>query len=253
VLLANPRLVVHSFDPLAWKYSPRVVKLLQLQFGRRLVVHGGNSLDSVPLWAANHSSVCDLLFIDGDHSYQGALTDMRNMHAVATRKALVVADDINAEPGQALNTLALEGAIDIVETYGPFDAPHVYNPCMRTIKRGTSCLPWSFGIFQYRGGYSGKSRQASSSSGSSRQASHHGDGHGRGSTQQREQSRAKSAHVARGAHHLDAAAVAAMSPAQIAHHLAHYADEMSRDDVAVLVERLGFPVDNGKGKRKSQS
>ena len=40
--------------------------------------------------------------------------------------------------------------VDILESYGPFEAPSPHNPCMRTAKRGAFCISWGFAVFAYR-------------------------------------------------------------------------------------------------------
>jgi hypothetical protein len=90
-----------------------------------------------------------VLFVDGDHSQNGARADLLNMRAAAAPHATGVADDINSDPGRALESLAKEGVLDITESYGPFEAPSVHNPCMRTARRGLYCLAWGFALFTY--------------------------------------------------------------------------------------------------------
>ena len=151
MLLANPRLMVHSFDLMAWGYSEQAVSLLQLQFGERFKMHRGDSRATVPAWARSNARSCDLLFIDGDHEKEGARLDMLNMRPAAAPGAYAIADDINSSPGRALEDLAAARVLDIVESYGPYEAPSPHNPCMRTAKRGPYCGTWGFAVYRYRG------------------------------------------------------------------------------------------------------
>ena len=42
------------------------------------------------------------------------------------------------------------GVLEAAETYGPFDAPSRYNPCMRSGSRGGGrCVPWGFAVLRY--------------------------------------------------------------------------------------------------------
>ena len=53
-------------------------------------------------------------------------------------------------PGTALEVLRAAGHLEIVESYGPFDAPHRFNPCMRRVKnRSPVCSTWGFAVFRY--------------------------------------------------------------------------------------------------------
>ena len=83
MLLANPKLVVHSFDLMMWAYSDRAAALLKLQFGTRFHIQKGNSLETVPQFTREHKEACDVLFVDGDHSEKGAKLDMQNMRFAA--------------------------------------------------------------------------------------------------------------------------------------------------------------------------
>lgn len=149
MLLANPHLHVHSFDLMGWGYSNETVRLLRTMFGKRLVMHPGDSTRTVPAWTQEAPHRCEVLFVDGDHSVRGAAIDMNNMRQAAAPGAMAVADDINSDPGRALESLAKDGSIEVLESYGPFEAPSPHNPCMRTAKRGPYCTSWGFAVYVY--------------------------------------------------------------------------------------------------------
>lgn len=150
MLYANPDLIVHSFDLMMWQYSNATTALVRSLFGQRFRMHRGDSRQTVPAWARLHPHKCDLTFVDGDHTIQGAMIDMINMRNATADGALAVADDINSDPGTALETLRALGLLTIAESYGPFDAPHIYNPCMRgPVHRAPICNGWGFAVFQY--------------------------------------------------------------------------------------------------------
>ena len=67
MLLANPRLLVHSFDLMAWRYSNVTSSVLKTMFGPRLTMHPGDSKVTVPEWTRRSPRECDVLFVDGDH------------------------------------------------------------------------------------------------------------------------------------------------------------------------------------------
>ena len=149
MLFANPTLTVHSFDLMSWSYSNATASLVETQFGRRFVLHRGDSRVEVPLWTSQQPNACDVLFIDGAHDPHGAYADMRNMRAAAAPNAICLADDITSGAGEALVSMRRHMLADLLESYGPFEAPSVHNPCMRTARRGPYCVPWGFAVFTY--------------------------------------------------------------------------------------------------------
>lgn len=105
-------------------------------FPGRLSVVYGDSHETVPRFAAAHPEVkCDVIFVDGDHTYRGALEDFRNMRALAnSQRHLLVADDVGlardaatdadgslgaAYCSQAWYTLVQSGEVVPVATVSP--------------------------------------------------------------------------------------------------------------------------------------
>jgi predicted O-methyltransferase YrrM len=151
MLLANPQLTVHAFDLMMWKYSNVTTSLLRTTFGQRFRLHPGDSAVTVPAWTREHPRKCDMIFVDGDHSLQGAMLDMVNMRNATREGGMAVADDINSDPGSALETLRGLDQLVIPESYGPFDAPSAFNQCMRGPSfRSPVCSRWGFALFKYR-------------------------------------------------------------------------------------------------------
>ena len=105
MLIANPEVTVHAFDLKAWLYSNVTAALLRTTFGARFHLIEGDSTLTVPAWAARHPHACDLTFVDGDHTLQGAMIDLLNANLAVRDGALAVADDINSLPGVALEAL----------------------------------------------------------------------------------------------------------------------------------------------------
>ena len=157
MLLANPLLTVHSFDIMYWNYSWPVARLLSTTFGQRFVLHPGNSRYTVPEWtsettgrsAAARTQPCDMILVDGDHSFTGAATDLKNFRPLAAPGAPVVVDDTATAPGSALKSLARDGILFVRENFGPYDPPSRFNRCLRTYNRGAMCLPWGFSVAQF--------------------------------------------------------------------------------------------------------
>ena len=76
MLLANPNLVAHSFDPGEQPYSDEVFKILSVYFGPRFILHRGSSHVHLPTAAADLAGKCDVLLVDGDHTASGAHQDI---------------------------------------------------------------------------------------------------------------------------------------------------------------------------------
>jgi hypothetical protein len=68
--------------------------------GRRLELRGGDSSLSVPAFVAMHGDgvQCDLVFIDGDHTFRGVWTDLQQLRPLANRTAhSLVLDDVHMD------------------------------------------------------------------------------------------------------------------------------------------------------------
>ncbi|EOD10454.1 hypothetical protein EMIHUDRAFT_215667 [Emiliania huxleyi CCMP1516] len=118
MLEANANLIVHSWDLMKFKYSRPVTDLLT-RFGHRVNFHAGDTRRT--LTASVFNVTCDLILVDGDHTFEGALRDMRRLKAFATPQSIVVVDDIALPPGQALDQLC----------------------------RPTNCMRWGFAVAAY--------------------------------------------------------------------------------------------------------
>lgn len=89
-LTAKPNVVLHSFDIGTKPKTPYIAVLLKKWFGDRFYFHAGNSLISVPIWTAAMGKICDVLSIDGDHSYEFVFADLLNMRDVARNPNILV-------------------------------------------------------------------------------------------------------------------------------------------------------------------
>ena len=137
MLLANPKLQVHSFELGGYPYTAPAEALVSLYFGKdRFHYHRGDSTRLVPAFATNLSRSCDVLLVDGDHRYAGALEDIRNMRALAKPGAVLLLDDLDEGPGPAIEKALAEGTIELTEQF-MFNASAVgdaLNPCIRRIR-----------------------------------------------------------------------------------------------------------------------
>lgn len=159
MLEANPQITAHAFDMMHWNYSKPIADLISLRFGSRFQLHRGNSHKTVPAISKDLGQSCDLIFIDGDHTPQGARIDMLNCRGIAAPGARVILDDIaihsETRPGPvvALRQMEVAGLLQTIERYGTFPPGHRYNPCMRAPDTGRSarsvCVPWGFAVCAY--------------------------------------------------------------------------------------------------------
>jgi predicted O-methyltransferase YrrM len=110
-LWANPTAEVVMFDLWEHEASPLGEKFLLSDEARslgivdaasRLKIVKGNSLRSVTQFSAeNPSTKCDLLSVDGGHSYEVALADIAHMHNLANpRFNTMLVDDTQCTAGQ---------------------------------------------------------------------------------------------------------------------------------------------------------
>ena len=108
-LMADPRVRVRAFDLGVHWYSPHVTGFFDAAFDAgRVEVTFGDSQQTLPAFAASFNSTeppefCDLIFVDGDHHYAAALSDLRNLRAAARpgHHVLLMDDPDHDEVGRA--------------------------------------------------------------------------------------------------------------------------------------------------------
>ena len=116
-LTSNERATVHSFDLGNHFYARPMAKYLTSKFKSRLSVTFGNSVETIPKFStSNPDFQCDVMFVDGDHSYNGVLADLRNFIPMAHRPGnLIIIDDYPTgwghEVGKAWNEMIALGKI----------------------------------------------------------------------------------------------------------------------------------------------
>lgn len=93
-LSANPTATIDIFDlfsPHLTGFKAPNLRLLQRLFPGRIAVHAGDSLKMIP--AASLSAPCDVVHVDGRHSYSNTLWDAINFMRKAHPSALYLFDD----------------------------------------------------------------------------------------------------------------------------------------------------------------
>ena len=108
--ISNTSANLIMFDLNQYVYSTTAKKYIETMFPGRFTYYPGNSLVTLPQWTSNLTTAttatspnekekCDVFSIDGDHSYEGALQDIRNA-ALATKKGgYIILDDMNPTSG----------------------------------------------------------------------------------------------------------------------------------------------------------
>jgi predicted O-methyltransferase YrrM len=94
-LAASPQTRVVSFDLMEFDYCERAKAHIDEEFPGRHQLVRGSSQKTVPLYHAQHPNRrFDLMFIDGDHTFMGAFSDLINMKEMATDHTVLVMDDL---------------------------------------------------------------------------------------------------------------------------------------------------------------
>jgi hypothetical protein len=101
-LTAKPNIVLHTFDIGSHYYVPKMGNYLKQKFGDRFFQYIGDSTKTLRAFVANNSVPggvkCDLIHVDGGHSYEVALKDSENFGRLANLAHNVVfSDNINYE------------------------------------------------------------------------------------------------------------------------------------------------------------
>lgn len=100
-----------------WQY-------LQGVFGERLRYVEGMSDKTLPRAAREMPAACDLLSIDGAHTYPQVLRDIRNARALAHRLTHLLFDDVQYEAvNRSISEAVAEGLIVIRQVFSAEDEP----------------------------------------------------------------------------------------------------------------------------------
>ncbi|KAI0224803.1 hypothetical protein LSAT2_024164 [Lamellibrachia satsuma] len=131
-LAASEKVTVYSFDIGQHNYTRPMANYLGDTFHGRLHLTIGNSLKAVPRFAETHHDVkCDVVIVDGGHTYNVAVDDLRNMGALANKDHhVLVFDDYPTlfkegkymtDLGKAWNTMRADGLV--IERYACTEHP----------------------------------------------------------------------------------------------------------------------------------
>ena len=136
---ADDTLQLVSFDLGNHEYTPSSLHFLQDNFRGRLQMVLGDSTIAVPTFNSLHPDFkCDVIFIDGGHSYEVASADIRNMADLAHDGTWLAIDDISgygSAVNDAVDTAVEEGLIDR-------ESKRVYQDYCRQISWVSRDLRW---------------------------------------------------------------------------------------------------------------
>ena len=88
------------FDLATFEYSEIVEKYIKVLYPGMFTMYVGNSRDTVPRWIddnVENGLHCDIFSVDGDHTYEGALIDIRNAAKATKKGGYIILDDMNPE------------------------------------------------------------------------------------------------------------------------------------------------------------
>ena len=92
---ASPAVTVTSFDLSCYDYSKAAKAHIDDLFPRRHTLIEGDSHSTVSAFAESDPDIkFDVIFVDGDHSVEGARADLADLRQLATPDTVVVMDDI---------------------------------------------------------------------------------------------------------------------------------------------------------------
>lgn len=104
------------FDLSEFKYSKAVEKYVNILYPGMFTLHVGSSINTVPRWTEENAKTelsCDIFSVDGDHTYDGALIDIKNAVKATKKGGYLILDDMN--PGgptrKAFDEVVSEGVL----------------------------------------------------------------------------------------------------------------------------------------------
>ena len=75
------------------EYSYHAKDYLQLKYPNQLKIVKGNSTETLP----NHTGIYDFIYVDGNHSYEIARQDLKNIVKNTNKDTVVIIDDYVVE------------------------------------------------------------------------------------------------------------------------------------------------------------
>jgi len=108
---------VISFDILLHHYCSYAKLFVDEKYPGRHTLVAGNSSKVIPSFMKMHPEFrADLIFIDGDHNLNGAYADIVNCYQMATKKTILIAD--NVVPHRGLGSGVYDALLRAIEDIG---------------------------------------------------------------------------------------------------------------------------------------
>jgi hypothetical protein len=97
-MIANPNVHVYSFDLGNNPYVQKAKSFIDDRFPGRLTLTMGDSTATVPKFFADHPNLkCDIISVDGGHSFDVATADILNFKVAAHECTTLFIDDTNCK------------------------------------------------------------------------------------------------------------------------------------------------------------
>lgn len=111
-----------SFDINRYAYTGCAVNYFYKKFQNRFMFVPGDSMQTVPEFIKNYPSFrFDLIFIDGCHAYDWAVSDIINCRKMAHANTILWIDDVppdlSGPIGEAVQKCQMDGIIDIIKVH----------------------------------------------------------------------------------------------------------------------------------------
>jgi len=114
-----------SFDINWHPYTTHAASYIKSIIGDKFEFVPGDSKQTVPNYLSDHSELADLIYIDGDHSYEGALTDIINMKKASHKNTILwiydVPEKLDNSVAKAVIECAKQRMIKIIKIHGSSD------------------------------------------------------------------------------------------------------------------------------------
>jgi len=104
--LCSTSATVVSFDLGAHPYVNRSAELIAGSYPGRHKLIIGDSTKTIPSAIPSMTSQCDVVFVDGGHSHQVALSDLQNFKAMARPNTLVLVDDCTTDASAGIQAVS---------------------------------------------------------------------------------------------------------------------------------------------------